>query len=287
MISPENIQQIQQDLTHAGIDYLPLQQELLDHICIDVEGEIEVGANFNQAYEKVKHQYLDTTDLIEVQRDTINLLDYQSLSLKRIFLFVSAVTLIGFLLKTFKIPGSNWVQFFSMLFLAFLFSKIGFYFYQDKRQKHVKKIFSISFYVVGAILPVSYFIYSFLPNIQIIATRLNMISYMLLSLSLTAYFSSKAGLNILGVTTETRKIDFSIASINLFLSLIAFIFFIAHYAFGLTCLLFIIIGSNFFITIYYLLIKQRFKNRLISLLIISAIIIHLYHLPFFIRGIFE
>jgi len=287
MISPENIQQIQQDLTHAGIDYLPLQQELLDHICIDVESEIEAGKNFNLAYETIKHQYLDTVDLMEVQRDTINLLDYKSLSLKRIFLFVSAFTLIGFLLKTFKIPGSNWVQFFSMLFLAFLFSKIGFYFYQDKRQKHVKKIFSISFYIVAAILPVSYFIYSFLPNIQIIATRLNMISYMLLSLSLTAYFSSKAGLNILGVTMETRKIDFSIASINLFLSLIAFLFFIVHYSLGLKFLLFIIIGSNFFITIYYLLIKQRFKNRLISLLIISTIIIHLYHLPFFIRGIFE
>jgi hypothetical protein len=287
MISPENIQQIQLDLIQAGINYLPLQQELLDHICIDVEGEIEACENFNQAYEKVKHQYLDSTDLIEVQRDTINLLDYQSLSLKRIFLIVSTITLIGFLLKTFKIPGSNWVQFFSILFLTFLFCKIGFYFYQDKRQSHVKKIFSISFYIVAAILPVSYFIYSFLPNIQIIATRLNMISYMLLSLSLTAYFSSNAGLNIFGVTTETRKIDLSIASINLFLSLLTFSFFITHFAFGLKYLLFIIIGSNFFITIYYLLIKQRFKNRLISLLIISAIIIHLYHLPFFIRGIFE
>jgi hypothetical protein len=287
MISPENIQQIQQDLTHAGIDYMPLQQELLDHICIDVESEIEAGKNFNLAYETIKHQYIDTTDLIEVQRDTINLLDYKSLALKRIFLFVSAMTLIGFLLKTFKIPGSNWVQFFSIMLLTFLFCKIGFYFYQDKRQKHIKRIFSVSFYVVGAILPVSYFIYSFLPNIQIIATRLNMISYMLLSLSLTAYFSSKAGLNILGVTTETRKIDLSIASANLFLSLLTFIFFIIDYAFGLKYLLFIIIGSNFFITIYYLLIKQRFKNRLISLLIISAIIIHLYYLPFFIRGIFE
>jgi hypothetical protein len=146
---------------------------------------------------------------------------------------------------------------------------------------------AISLFIVGFCLPTAYLIFSFLPSAHVIATRLNMISYLLLSLLLTVYFSSNTGLNIFGINAETRKTYLFMASVNLSLAILSNILWLGNYSIGLKYLLYIIIGLNFFLAIYYLLIKRKFKNRLISLLIISVIIIHLYHLPIFIRGIFE
>jgi hypothetical protein len=287
MISIENIQLVEYDLQSAGIDYLPLKQELVDHICMDVEREIEKGRSFDLAYQNIKHQYIDNTNLIKVQSDAKNILDYKSIFLKRLLIAISIITIIGFWLKTFKISGSNCVQFISMLLIGILFYKVGFYLFQDKRQKGLKVVCSMSLFIVGFFLPTAYFIFSFLPSVHVIATKLNMISYLLLSLSLTIYFSSNTGLNIFGINAETRKTDLLIATINLSLAILSNILSLGNYSGGLKYLLFVIIGLNLFLAIYYLLIKQKFKNKLISLLIISAIIIHLYHLPIFIRGIFE
>lgn len=287
MISIENIKRIEYDLQRAGIDYVPLQQELLDHICIDVEQEMMNGSSFDSAYQIIKNQYIDNGNIIEIQNDTKNLLDYKSIFLKRVLIVVSIITIIGFLLKTFKISGSNWVQFISMLLIAVLFYKVGFYLFQDKRQKGLKVLCSMSLFFVGFCIPTAYFIFSFIPSLHVIATKLNMISYLLLSLSLTIYFTSNTQLNIFGSHEETRKTDLSITSVNLFLAILSNILWLGNYAIWLTYLLYIIIGLNLFLAIYYVLIKQKFKNKLISLLIISVIVIHLYHLPIFIRGFFE
>jgi hypothetical protein len=287
MISNADIQQIELDLKSVGVNYLPLQQELIDHICIDIESKMKVGKNFQEAYQDLKSQYIDSEKLIEIQDDTKNLLDYKSIFLKRILLIVSAITLVGFCFKTFRISGSNVIQFLSFQLLCILFFKVGYYFYQDKRQQNLKKLYAFCFYTIGLILPVAYFIYSFQSNMHVIATNLNMLSYLLLSLSLTLYFSSITELNIFGITNETRKIDISIAFINLGLALLSIIFQALNYFMSLKYLLIIILGINFLFAVYYLLIKQKFKNKLTSLLIISSIIIHIYHLPIFIRQIFE
>jgi hypothetical protein len=287
MISLENIYLIENDIRSAGIDYLPLQQELVDHICMDVEREIDKGSSFDVAYQNIKNQYIDSQNIIEVQRDAKYLLDYKSIFLKRLLVIISIVTAIGFLLKTFKISGSNWIQFISMLLIGVLLCRVGYYLFQDKRQKGLKILHSLTLFIAGFFLPTAYLIFSFLPSVHVVATNLNMISYLLLSLSLTIYFSSETVLNIFGIKAETRKSDLFIASINLSLAILSNLLWWANYSVELKYLLYIIIGLNGFLAIYYLLIKRRFKNKLISLLIISVIIMHLYHLPVFIRGLFD
>jgi hypothetical protein len=163
MISIEEFKLIEFDFQDAGIDYYPLQQELVGHICTDVEKEIERGKSFDLAYQRIKSQYIDCHNLIEVQSDTKNLLDYKSIFLKRILIALSAITLLGFLLKTYKIPGSNWIQFISILLLGVLFNKIGLYLFRDKRQKNLKKLCSLPLFIAGILLTTAYLILASFP----------------------------------------------------------------------------------------------------------------------------
>lgn len=285
MISEANIRQIKRDLESAGIDYLPLQQELIDHICTDIENNIKNGKDFKAAYLEIKQQYLSGQNLAELQNDTKNLLDYKSLFLKKMLIIVTIITVIGFSFKILRISGGNVIQFSTFLLLCVLFFKVGFYFFQDKRNPYLKKLYAICFFVLGMVLPVIYYIFSFQPGLSAPVVWLNILSYLLLSLVLGIYLLFPSRPNIFGITSETRMTDLLIALINICLATVTLFtritdnFLVLHY------LLFINLGVNIIFSIFYISIRQKFKNKLTSLLVVGSIIIHIYHLPFFIHQI--
>lgn len=278
MISEADIQQIKDDLINAGIEYSPLQQELIDHICSGIEIDMEKGGSFQSVYSTIKSSYIDGTNFSELQDDTKNLLDYKSSFLLKLLIGISVITFLGLLFKNFKISGGNIIQFVSFILLSFLLFKLGIYFFKDKRNPVRKKVISFSFFTISIALVLTYLIYCFKPNLQPIATSLNMFSYLLLALTLTIYFSFETEINIYGANAKTRRIDLLVSFLNLVFAITSLVFFQFNFYIGLKYMLFIIIVTNLIILVYHLLKKIRFRNRLTSLLIISSITIHIYHL---------
>jgi len=284
MISAENIQEIKEDLLNAGVDYSALQDELLDHIAIEVEQSILAGKDFKQAYNEVKKQFKNNDiNFKEVQNDTKILLDYKSIFLKKLILAILAIMIIAFSFKTMKIPGGSNIQLLTFLLLGALFFKFAYHFYNDKRKKNIKQLVAFLFACIGILLPVTNTIYIFFSRLHPIATTLNMISYLLLSIAVIIYLRVYPGLNIFGIKKETRRVDLIISNSNVFMAFLSLSFYHFHMIFGLKFLLFIIVGVNLIFGLYYFLLQKHFTNRLISMLILSVTTMHMYQLVSLIR----
>ncbi len=283
MITEKEIQVVRNDLARSGIDYIPLQDELVDHIVADIEKFMIAGKNFGQAYNEAK-AYLDNAkvDFIEVQNDTKTLLDYKSRFLKILISSVFTITLIGFGFKFFKITGGSMIQLLSFFLLSVLSFRFASLFYKDKRNGIRKKTVALLYGIIGILLPITYILLQFLPHYHIVATRLNMISYLLLGLSVLAYLNSYQELNIFGIEQATRKADLSLIHINIVLAIASLFLHIAGFQLVLAYVLYAILGIN---TVFglHLIIAYRFTNRLTSMFIVSVVTMHIYFLPNLIR----
>lgn len=283
MITEKEIQVVRNDLARSGVDYIPLKDELVDHIVTDIEKFMLAGKNFVQAYNEAK-AYLDNAnvDFIEVQSDTKALLDYKSRFLKILTISVLSITLIGFGFKFFKIDGGSMIQLLSFFLLSVLSFKFASHFYKDKRNEVRKKIVAVLYGIVGVILPLTYILFLFFPHYHIVATRLNMVNYLLLGLSVLAYLNIYQELNIFGIDRATRKADLFLIHINIVLAIVSLFLNIAGFQLALAYLLYGILGVN---TVFglFLITTYRFTNRLTSMFIVSVVTMHIYFLPNLIR----
>lgn len=278
MITEKEIQIVRDDLIRSGVDYSPLRDELIDHIITDVEKFMLAGKTFDKAYSEVK-TYLDykNVDFNEVQNDTKTLLDYKSRFLKVLTVSALLISLVGFGFKFYKLNGGSIIQLLSFFLLSALFFRFSYHFFRDKRDRNRKKLVAILFGVVGLVLPITYIIYLFSPEYHIIATKLNMISYLLLSFSVLVYLRAFKELNIFGIEQETRKVDLFLIHINIVLGILSFLLNILGFQFALPYLLYAILGVNIVFGLF-LIVVYRFSNRLTSMMIVSAITMHIYHI---------
>ena len=53
-LNSQEVGVISLDIEQQGLTYTPLQNELLDHVCCQIELMMEQGLTFNEAYRKVK-----------------------------------------------------------------------------------------------------------------------------------------------------------------------------------------------------------------------------------------
>ncbi len=73
-LSAENIGRISRDVRKQEITFSNLADELIDHICFDVEYEMQNGLTFQEAYRRVK-QKLGPRRLKEIQEETLYAVD--------------------------------------------------------------------------------------------------------------------------------------------------------------------------------------------------------------------
>ncbi len=283
MITEKEIQKVRNDLIRSGVDYSPLRDELIDHIITDIEKFMLAGKTFDKAYSEVK-TYLDykNVDFNEVQNDTKTLLDYKSRFLKVLTVSVLLISLVGFGFKFYKLNGGSIIQLLSFFLLSILFFRFSYHFFRDKRDRNRKKLVAILLGVVGLVLPITYIIYLFSPEYYIIATKLNMICYLLLSFSVLVYLRAFKELNIFGIEQETRKVDLFLVHYNIVLALLSVFLNIGEFHLALNYLLYVIIGINTVFALF-LIITYRFTNRLTTMLVVSVLTMHVYHLPHLIR----
>lgn len=77
-LKKSQVNYIKDDLLSRGISYTPLQEDVLDHICIAVETEMNSGARFEDTYRKVLKQFYPNS-VRDLQKQTLSILNPMTL----------------------------------------------------------------------------------------------------------------------------------------------------------------------------------------------------------------
>jgi len=120
----QNIELITRDVRMQEISFSHLADELIDHICCDVEHEMRGGLSFNEAYRKVNGK-IGGRRLKEIQEETLYAVDTKYRKMKSTMKFsgVCGTILLGFaaLFKIMHWPGAGIMIMLGGMILAFVF----------------------------------------------------------------------------------------------------------------------------------------------------------------------
>ena len=123
-LSLHDIDQISRDISRQEITFSHLPEELIDHVCCDVENEMHQGLSFNDAYQKVKKK-IGSRGLKKVQEETLYAVDTKYRKMKNTMKIsgVAGTVLLGFaaLFKIQHWPGAGIMLTLGALILAFVF----------------------------------------------------------------------------------------------------------------------------------------------------------------------
>lgn len=124
-VSDEQVEFILNDIKQRGVEMEDLQLNLLDHICCILEQELTEEQNFETTYQKVIKQFFKH-ELWEIEEETILLLKYKNYYKMKRFLYI--------------------LLFVSISFNIYVFSKAGYFYYQQKKwENHYKEIAKVTF----------------------------------------------------------------------------------------------------------------------------------------------
>jgi hypothetical protein len=123
-LSLNHIDQISRDISRQEITFSHLLEDLIDHVCCDVENEMQSGLSFSDAYRRVK-QKMGSRRLKEIQEETLYAVDTKYRYMKNTMKIsgVAGTIMLGFA-AMFKIqhwPGAGILMTLGALVLAFVF----------------------------------------------------------------------------------------------------------------------------------------------------------------------
>jgi hypothetical protein len=120
----QNIQRITETIDRAGITFSHLREDLIDHICCEIEAQLAAGSDFNQAFEKIKVNF-GIESLQQVQEKTLLLIDKNYCVMKttlKVTGIISTLLLIfGSLFKIYHWPGASIIITSGFFILCFMF----------------------------------------------------------------------------------------------------------------------------------------------------------------------
>jgi uncharacterized protein with PQ loop repeat len=123
-LSLNHIDQISRDISRQEITFSHLLEDLIDHVCCDVEYEMQTGLNFAEAYNRVK-QKMGSRRLKEIQEETLYAVDTKYKYMKNLMKIsgVAGTVMFGFaaLFKIQHWPGAGHMMTLGALLLAFVF----------------------------------------------------------------------------------------------------------------------------------------------------------------------
>ena len=70
-LSLHHIEQISLDIRRQEITFSHLLEDIIDHVCCDVESEMQRGLSFAEAYSRVK-QKMRSRRIIEIQEEVVS-----------------------------------------------------------------------------------------------------------------------------------------------------------------------------------------------------------------------
>jgi hypothetical protein len=126
-LSEKEIDLISKDIDRQGLTYIQLKNEILDHICCQIEVKMDQGLMFNHAYRKVMEE-MGKKRIREIQHETLNLISKKYRRMKRIMfaLGVAAPILIlaGAAFKVNHWPGAGIILTLALLMIGLFFLPI-------------------------------------------------------------------------------------------------------------------------------------------------------------------
>jgi hypothetical protein len=163
-LSLQHIDQISHDIRRQEITFSHLLEDLIDHVCCDVENEMQNGLSFSEAYQKVK-QKMGSRRIKEIQKETLYIVDTKYRYMKNTMKIagVAGTIMLGFaaLLKIMHWPGAGILMTFGALLLAIVFlpSALGVLWKETHSRKKL-------FLFISAFLAGMLFIFGVLLKIQ-------------------------------------------------------------------------------------------------------------------------
>jgi len=123
-LSLYDIDQISRDISRQEIIFSHLLEDLIDHVCCDVEDEMQNGLTFSEAYQRVKKK-MGSRRLKEIQEETLYLVDSKYRKMKNTMKItgIAGTVLLGFgaLFKIQHWPLAGVLMTVGALILAFVF----------------------------------------------------------------------------------------------------------------------------------------------------------------------
>jgi hypothetical protein len=164
-LSLKNIEDISIEIRQQEITFSYLADELIDHICCDVEYEMQNGLSFTDAYGRVKQKMGSPRRIKEIQEETLYAVDTKYRIMKNLMKIsgVAGMVLlgIGVILKIEHFPGAGILMSLGALIVAFLFlpSSLGVLWKETRNKKSL-------FLLISAFLSGVSFIFGTLFKIQ-------------------------------------------------------------------------------------------------------------------------
>ncbi len=119
-----NINIIIDEVNKAGITFSHLREELVDHICCNVEHEMQMGLTFEKAFEKIRN-IADNKGLRKVQESTLLLIDKKYRIMKNTMKIIGWISMtmitVGALFKIQHWPGAGILLVLGFFLLGALF----------------------------------------------------------------------------------------------------------------------------------------------------------------------
>lgn len=163
-LSFQNIDLIRNEIRKMEITFSHLAEDLIDHVCCDVEYEMQSGLDFSSAYKKVK-QKMGPRRLIEIQQETLFAVDTKYRKMKNMMKIsgVAGTVLLGFaaLFKIQHWPFAGIMVSLGSVILALVFlpSALGVLWKETKSRKRI-------FLFISAFLSGMFFILGILFKVQ-------------------------------------------------------------------------------------------------------------------------
>jgi hypothetical protein len=160
-----HIDQISQDLSRQEIVYSHLLSDLIDHVCCDVEFEMQNGLSFSEAYSRVK-QKIGKRRIKEIQEETLYAVDTKYRYMKNTMKTsaIAGTVLLGFaaLFKIQHWPFAGVMMTLGALILAFVFmpSALGVLWKETHNRKRIILLISAfltgMFFIMGTLFKIQH-----------------------------------------------------------------------------------------------------------------------------------
>ena len=111
-LSPTQTAQLEQYLKHNGLQQSEVREDVLDHICTDIEYLLTQGQSFNQAYSSIKEEF-SPQEINRIQQDT----EYY-LTIKSTLTMIKGIFISGYLAISLIIISFGFRSFFDFIFMT-------------------------------------------------------------------------------------------------------------------------------------------------------------------------
>jgi hypothetical protein len=152
-LTEKEIRRLSREIERQGLTYTELQQELLDHLCCDIEAEMEEGLAFIKAFEKVR-KGMGEDRIQQIQEETLLLINQKYRMMKK-FMYIlgmiaPAMLITGTIFKTQHWAGAGVLLTLSLFMLGAIYLPVFVMVKIRDTRKEGKKV-NMPMYIAGLI----------------------------------------------------------------------------------------------------------------------------------------